>query len=919
MREQYQQEILAIRQGFESGATGADTVLARSSAVDRLVARLWSETLSATPALGSGIALLAVGGYGRCELFPFSDVDLLFLLGPGHQEASCRDSIRRISQQLWDCGLRVSAMTRSISECGRFYPDAIESTLTLFGCRVVVGDIGLGELLLHETLPQLVERKSAALARGLADLTAIRYRKWGDTLFHLEPNIKECPGGLRDAHLCAWVARLSASTSGPAYEISSAAARPDETEDAEFGEAVEFLMRLRCFLHYRHERDDNILDWQAQDAAAAASIGISPPPPNRHFSSQNPSPAYGLTPAPVDSAYWMRHYFRHARVIEQRAARALEVAPGALVERSPRLPWLKPGASSSRTGAGAGRHQRFHVHQGVFQLDAPSASHGDPAHDPEVVLTMFAAISESAPGTYGGRPKLDRETERRLTRALPQLSSELEEGPDLWRHLSAILCGQHAGDALRMMHVLGLLELLIPEFHGIDALVIRDAYHRYTVDEHTFVLIDILHGLARATPPGEARSKGSLEPAPPAAPMAEWAMRFGQLLRDLQQPALLYLVALLHDTGKGRSSEDHTRESAQLAESVLDRLELDTYERNLVLALVSGHLEMSVALRRDIFDPETVRTFGTKVQTHEALRMLALFTYADIQAVHPDALTPWKAENLWRLYVATSNDLDRSVDDERLDGRAHNELVERVASISPGRRPEVEAFLTGLPQRYLRTRTPDEVRRHFEGATRLFLHAVQIDFHYSPAVNQMTLVTRDRPRLFATMAGALAAWGMNIVTADAFSNQQGVVVDMFRFTDAFRTLEMNVSERDRFIASVLEIVGGSTPLEQLMQGRRRAPLKAPKVTVEARVHFDDQASSHSTLMQVMAQDTSGLLYAISGVLADLNLNVEVALIDTEGEMAIDVFYLTKNARKLEATEQQQLQDTLLEAIEAHAR
>ncbi len=283
---------------------------------------------------------------------------------------------------------------------------------------------------------------------------------------------------------------------------------------------------------------------------------------------------------------------------------------------------------------------------------------------------------------------------------MPLLSAHLEEGPALWHHLQGVLTGAYAGDALRSMHALGVLELLIPEFHGIDALVIRDAYHRYTVDEHTFVLIDTLHGLESAQTGG----------------MAEWATRFGGVLRELPHPELLYLAALLHDTGKGRSTGDHTRESARMAESVLERLELDTYESGLVVSLIANHLEMSAALRRDIFDAETVSAFAGKMQTPEALRMLTLFTYADINAVHPDALTPWKAENLWRLYIATANYLDRSVDDERLGAQEESELVHRVVALLPGQKAAVREYLEGFPERYVLTRTPEQVRTHFKMA-----------------------------------------------------------------------------------------------------------------------------------------------------------------------------------------------------------
>ncbi len=309
------------------------------------------------------------------------------------------------------------------------------------------------------------------------------------------------------------------------------------------------------------------------------------------------------------------------------------------------------------------------------------------------MLQVFAAMAKTG-------VTLGRDAEERLSEGLPLLSAQLEEGPALWHHLQGILTGIHAGDTLRSMHALGVLELLIPEFHGIDALVIRDAYHRYTVDEHTFVLIDTLHGLESAQSGG----------------MAEWATRFGGVLRELPHPGLLYLAALLHDTGKGRSTGDHTRESARMAESVLERLELDAYESGLVVSLITNHLEMSAALRRDIFDAETVRAFAGKMQTPEALRMLTLFTYADINAVHPDALTPWKAENLWRLYIATANYLDRSVDDERLGAQEESELVHRVVALLPGQKAAVREYLEGFPERYVLTRTPEQVRTHFKMA-----------------------------------------------------------------------------------------------------------------------------------------------------------------------------------------------------------
>jgi [protein-PII] uridylyltransferase len=352
------------------------------------------------------------------------------------------------------------------------------------------------------------------------------------------------------------------------------------------------------------------------------------------------------------------------------------------------------------------------------------------------------------------------------------------------------------------------------------------------------------------------------------------------------------------------------------------------------LRLIENHLEMSAALRRDIFDTETVRAFAAKVQIHESLRMLTLFTYADIAAVHPDALTPWKAENLWRLCMAASNYLDRNIDEDRLqtgdmggaDGSSPRsdglpllrDKIDRVLALAKGRERLVEEFLDGFPERYLSTRLPEAVARHFELTTHFDREPFQIDLQSGP-VHEITLVTRDRPRLFAGMSSALAAWGMNVVTADAFANKAGVVVDTFRFTDTFRTLELNPSERERFISSVRDVVAGQVSVEKLLSGRRKTRRKAPRVAVETRIEFDTEASSQSTLLQVIAQDTPGLLRAVSMTLSGLGHNLEVALIDTEGESAIDVFYITNQGAKLDRAAQEVLQEALLQAIEENAK
>src|ERR1700731_2818801 len=281
-RGEYQRRMLEIRSTFERGATGTETLAARTAATDDLVRALWGEAVEQDARLGEHIALVAVGGYGRSELFPYSDIDLLFLLDSKVAEKHFKDPIRRMSQELWDCGLRVSATTRKLSECERLDPQNVEFTLALLDHRLIQEEAGredasLFERLSGQVLPKLLEREHAAIERRLTELTVARHAKYGSTLFHLEPNIKDCPGGLRDVHVCGWLTRLKSGIWGN-EEAHLPETRPGlaavmagiDLGGSEFALAVAFLQLVRCFLHYRHERDDNTLDWQAQDAAAAA-------------------------------------------------------------------------------------------------------------------------------------------------------------------------------------------------------------------------------------------------------------------------------------------------------------------------------------------------------------------------------------------------------------------------------------------------------------------------------------------------------------------------------------------------------------------------------------------------------------------------------------------------------------------------
>ncbi|HVZ59895.1 MAG TPA: [protein-PII] uridylyltransferase [Terriglobales bacterium] len=843
-RNFYRSEVVRIRAAFEGSADGRAAVQGRTAAVDHLIRGLFQEYFSQV----EGVCLVAVGGYGREELLPSSDVDILFLTESEPNDA-CKESIRRLCRELWDLQLRVSPANHTLASCDKLHQDNVEFTVSLLDSRYVTGDQKLFNTLQEEVLPRLCRREWQAIVQRISQINRSRLDKYGNTIFHLEPNVKDGPGGLRDYQVTKWLSvMLLFEKHKTATDRSHAL--PDSDRQT-LTTSADFMLSIRCFLHYRSGRDDNKLEWDAQQQAAGRGIGM---------------PA-GVTVSVED---WMRLYFRHARSINRLAMQTLEEVPAS---RSA----LYRGYQRWRSRVS---NPDFSVLGGRILLQAATIS------DPDLLLRLFS---------FAARHKinLSKDAEQRVMKALPAMADRLT-GDLAWEHLREVLRVPGAGLALREMHFLGILSTIIPEFHLIDSLVIRDYYHRYTVDEHTFVAIDNIHGLDN--------------------PQNDWERRLGEIKAHTPHLDLLCLALLLHDVGKGIPGDSHVKESDILAKTALARLNLPMADRELVLFLINSHLVMSALMRRDIFAPETSRTLAEKMGSHERLRLLCLLTYADIKAVHPDALTAWKAENLWRLYAATSNELNRSVDKELSETSDDAEHIAQVGALGHKSQEEVREFIKGLPQRYVRTHTVGQITTHISLAARLDSEPVQLALEFKEGLYEVTVVTRDRPLLFTTISGVLYAWGMDITKADAFCNQGGIVVDTFQCRDRFQTLELNPSERERFKRSLRDVLRGETNLRSLMNNRSRGENVRSKVQVSTRLDFDNDCSPHSTLLQVIAQDRPGLLYLISSTLAGNNCDIEIALIDTEGESAIDVFYLTSNGAKLTGENMEAVRAGLLETL-----
>src|SRR5581483_3376182 len=348
-----------------------------------------------------------------------------------------------------------------------------------------------------------------------------------------------------------------------------------------------------------------------------------------------------------------------------------------------------------------------------------------------------------------------------------------------------------------------------------------------------------------------------------------------------------------------------------IAEEVLLRLNLDPLDQETVLFLIRSHLEMSASMRRDIFDAKVIGALAAKVETPDQLKMLTLLTYADISSVNPEALTEWKAETLWHLYASTINFLNRHVDDAIVHGTLGSESTGKFHSFPSELANQLEPFLQGLPQRYLKIYSPEQIVQHFHLFSKLQHKCVELSLLPHRDLYKLTILSADKPGLFATIAGALSASGMEIVKANAFSNSSGIAVDSFYFKDRFRTLDLNASEHEQLKEKIRRIVRGERSLDELISARTGFLRPAtPKVQIETKVLLENESSTHSTLLEVVAQDRPGLLYQIAKSLAQLGCNIEIALIDTEGEMALDVFYLTADGRKLPDEMQDRLRSEL---------
>lgn len=799
-------------------------MIARAASVDRLVQETASRYLQ--PKLSFPFALVAVGGYGRSELFPHSDIDLIILAPDESATGALKEPLGEFVRELWDAGLRTSQSVRTVAECSRLHDRNIELHISLLDARRVYGDSDLYAQL-SKALAEFYRRYENKLLNELAELTRKRHAQFHATVYHLEPNVKEVPGGIRDIHLLHWFSLL-ARDRGPIGEALTG-----------MEPAREFLFAVRRFLHEGTGRDNNLLTFEWQDRAAAS-----------------------LPAEPMDPAAWMRVYYRHARQVFQASQQALEFAE----LKDPSLMrqfrnWRERLSSAEFTVS----HDRVLLRNPALILGSA-----------ESILSVFTFCARH------GLP-LSWDAQRRLAGEEGRCRKMLGERQAPWPAWQEFFSQPKVAVGLRQMQETGVLAQAIPHWTAIECLVVRDFYHRYTVDEHSIVAIETIDTLAAAKDGPSAR--------------------FHDLLLEEDDVATLRLALLLHDIGKGTLPGDHVRGSLAVAADVLSWLGVPEQKRAGIRFLIEHHLDLSMVMNgRDLEDPATARYLSSRIPTQEDLRRLTLLTYADISAVNPTAMSPWRLEQLWRVYATGLEQLTREL------------MADRIHT-TEGLPPELREFLEGFPTRYLRTHSREQIQQHFALDQKRKQHAVDQDgvaakITRDSGVFLLTVLAPDKTGTFAKLCGALASRGMNILKAEASSNASGCILDLIRFDDPMHTLELNPDEVGRLEWTIECVLRDSIQVADLLKQRRAAVRPASGARILPSIRFNNDASDTCTLLDFTGEDRPGLLYDLTSAIAASGCNIELVLVDTEAHKALDVFYMTKLGGKLDVPSQTALLDQL---------
>jgi len=841
LRKALQQGRAEVRERFERQAVdGAEVVRSLSFLMDQLVRALHDFVTGtiyplANPTAGEHTAVVAVGGYGRGELAPYSDIDLLFLR-PYKATPYTEQVVEYLLYTLWDLGLKVGHSTRTVDDCIRQARQDQTIRTALLEARYLWGDQRLyGELKRRFEDEFLKGRAREFVEAKLAERDQ-RHARLGDSRYQVEPNVKEGKGGLRDLHTLYWIAKQIYRVDDVSKLVDLGVLSPKESQ--RFGRAQIFLWTVRCHLHYLAGRAEDRLAFNYQ-----SEIG-------RRMGYTDHAGTRGVE-------RFMKHYFLIAKDVGD-----LTRIFCAVLESEQQ----KPRFSLRRLGFFKKQVEGFTVDGGRLDVATESAF----ADDPVNLIRLFHAADQHALDIHPRALRL-------VTQSLKLIDAKLRENPEANRLFLEMLTSRNdPATALRRMNEAGVFGRLVPDFGRVVAQMQYDMYHAYTVDEHTIIAIGILHDIET----GRLRDELALP---------------SQIIETVVSRRALYLAVLLHDIAKGRGG-DHSVLGAEVAQRLGPRLGLSEEETETVIWLVRWHLLMSsTAFKRDIDDPQTIRDFAERVQSPERLKLLLILTIADIRAVGPKVWNGWKGSLLIEVYHRALDQLSGGLVVSPMDQRIAAAQTAVRALLPEFGDAEFTAFRERSYPSYWVSFEPETLARHarlmHEAETSRLPLTVGTRVDPVNAVTEITLYTADHAGLFSRIAGALALAGANVVDAKILTMANGMALDTFWVQDSDGGAFDRGDKLAKLAVLFEHVLAGTRKPHLELAAPKPYPTRARAFTVPPRVLIDNRASATHTVIEVNGRDRAGILFELTRALTQLNLQINSAKISTYGEKVVDVFYV----------------------------
>jgi len=856
LRQHLDSGLGSLRARHLKGASGQESVQAHAGFMDRFLSQLFaltSEDVRREGLVPQSTVLVALGGYGRGELHPSSDIDVMVIY-----DGELSPHVQRITQELlytlWDLGLQVGHSCRSLPDCLAMARTDFPSRTSMQEARYVAGDRLLFRRFQKVLRENLYRKDFAGFLETALGERDQRYRKFGASPYIGEPNVKESAGGLRDIHTAMWLAsaKFGARTLRELADKGLITGREQRSAD----EALTFLWRVRNELHFLSGHKNDVLSHVLQPQIAR-NLG------------------YADTDGVLGVERFMREYYLHARVIHRVARRLIARCQETLSRRGSAQRGLRQQALADGLLFFDGRLHAVEPGDRIFR------------EDPARLMKVFWHVHRLG-------CELSIDLERVIEESLDLIDERFQRSAEV-RDLLRGICRNwgRVATTLSEMHELGLLGRYLPEWGALTCLVQYDAYHKFSADQHSLLAVETLESLA----PGQsAESEG-----------------IARVLTEVEKPELLILGMLLHDIGKAKG-HGHAEKGIPLIKALVARLGLAPDDAAALVFLVEHHLLMShVAQRRDIDDPKTVEQLAAAARDPQWLRMLYLLTYADMKAVGPGVLTSWRAAILWELYSRTLVRLTGG----RLEPPSREAVASRVwAELrGEGTREEVETHLAWMSERYLVTTGAQRMAAHLRLIRRLETEpvATELFHHRDLGFSDLVVVTRDLPGLFSLIAGTLAANGVNILSAQIHTRTDGVALDTFQVNDPIGEAITEEPRWTRTLQDLRGVIGGEQTVEGLLARRPAAGREAAAAPGPAKVALDNQLSDTHSVVEVKCPDRVGLLYLITRTLSRKGLDIGSARIATEIDQAFDAFYVTdRQGRKIEDPE---AMDGIREALE----